>query len=427
MSRMAQGADSYQVIAEAVQTLRPEIVAALQELVRIPSQTGDEGPAQDAVAGLMRAHDLDVDIWEPNVAELEPHAESVTLGSDFARRPNVVGSFRSGGGGRSLILNGHIDTVEVGDPAAWSHEPLGGNISQGRLYGRGACDMKGGIVANLFALRALRLAGLHPAGDVFVQSTISEEDGGAGALAAVLRGYVADGALISEPTNLAIVTAQGGALMFQLQVRGLSAHACVRDEGVSAVEKFAYLHQGLLEFETRRSAEITHPLYAGMRIKAPINVGVVRAGSWASSVPESLVAEGRAGLVPGEALGTFKAELAAEIARLADADPWLRKHPPEVTWLNGQFAPAGVPVDSSLVQALTQAWQVTNSTSARIEGVTYGADMRHFVITGGMPCVMFGAGDVRVAHAPDESISIDELLTAITTTAVFVADWCGVA
>ena len=426
MSGLAKSADVQEAIVDAVGTLRPEIVAALQELVRIPSQTGQEGPAQDAVARLMRSHDLDVDIWEPDVTDLEPHAESVTLGGDFVGRPNVVGISRGEGGGRSLILNGHIDTVEVGDPAAWSHAPLGGDVSRGRLYGRGACDMKGGIVANLFALRALRLAGFHSAGDTFVQSTISEEDGGAGALAAVLRGYVADAALISEPTNLAIVTAQGGALMFQLQVHGLSAHACVRDEGVSAVEKFAYLHQGLLEFETRRSAEIMHPLYAGKRIKAPINIGVLRGGSWASSVPESLVAEGRAGLVPGEEMETFKTELAAAIAKMADADPWLRMHPPEVTWLNGQFAPAGIPVDSSLVETLRQAWQTTNSTSTRIEAVTYGADMRHFVNTGGVPCVMFGAGDVRLAHAPNESMPIDDLLTAIKTTAVFIANWCGV-
>ena len=199
--------------------------------------------------------------------------------------------------------------------------------------------MKGGIVANLFAVRALRLAGFAPAGDVIVRARSPKRTVAPGALAAVLRGYIADGALISEPTNLAIVTAQGGALMFRLQVHGLSAHACVRDEGVSAVEKFAYLHQGLLEFETRRNAEITHPLYAGMRIKAPINVGIVRGGSWASSVPESLIAEGRAGLVPGEDMATFKTEVATEIARLADADPWLCEHPPEVTWLNGQFAP----------------------------------------------------------------------------------------
>ena len=215
--------------------------------------------------------------------------------------------------------------------------------------------------------------------------------------------------------------------MFRLQVPGLSAHACVRDEGVSAVEKFAYLHRGLLDFEARRNAEIAHPLYAGMRNKAPINIGTVSAGSWPSSVPESLAAEGRAGLVPGEDLTTFKSELAAEVATLAAADDWLRNNPPLVTWLDGQFAPAGVSLDSPLVSVMSQAWTATTSSQPRIEAVTYGADMRHFVITGGMPCVMFGAGDVRLAHAPNESIPLADLFTAITTTAVFIAEWCGLA
>jgi acetylornithine deacetylase len=246
MSQPETLADIHQAVTAAVTRLRPVIVAALQKLVSIPSQTGDEGLAQETVAQLMRGQGLEVDVWEPDVSVLRAHAESVTLDGGFAGRPNVVGVYRGKGSGRSLILNGHIDTVEVGDLAAWSYAPLSGEVVDGRLYGRGACDMKGGIVANLFAVRALQLAGFAPAGDIIVESTVSEEDGGAGALAAVLRGYVADGAVISEPTNLAIVTAQGGALMFRLQVPGLSAHACVRDEGVSAVEKFAYLHQGLL-------------------------------------------------------------------------------------------------------------------------------------------------------------------------------------
>jgi acetylornithine deacetylase len=424
---MGMAPDIQQAVGAAVNSLRPEIVSALQELVRIPSQTGSEGPVQEAVAQLMRGHGLDVDVWEPDPVTLKEHAESVTLAGGFAGRPNVVGVHRGHSGGRSLILNGHIDTVEIGDQAAWNYPPLGGEIVNGRLYGRGACDMKAGVIANLFAVRALRLAGFAPAGDIIVESTVSEEDGGAGALSAILRGYIADGAIISEPTNLAIVTAQGGALMFRLQVQGLSAHACVRDEGVSALEKFAYLHQGLLAFEERRNSDITHPLYEGMRIKAPINIGVLRGGTWASSVPEWLVAEGRAGLVPGEALSTFKTEMATEISNLADIDPWLRDHPPQVTWLNGQFAPAGVDVDSPLVETLCEAWQATSSSPARIEAVTYGADMRHFVITGGVPCVMFGAGDVRLAHAPDESIPVEDLLAAITTTAVFIANWCGVA
>lgn len=412
-------------IRDAAETLRPSMVAALKELVQIPSQTGEEGLVQEAVARLMRDHGLDVDVWEPDAATLAPHAESVTLGSGFAGRPNVVGVYRGSGGGRSLILNGHIDTVEIGDRGAWRRDPLGGDVVDGRLYGRGACDMKGGVIANLFALRVLREVGIEPAGDVIVQSTISEEDGGAGALAAVLRGYVADAALISEPTNLAIVVAQGGSLMFRLVVPGLSAHACVRDEGVSAIEKFAYLHRGLLEFEARHNGEIAHPLYDGMVNKAPINIGTVRGGAWPSSVPEWLEAEGRAGLVPGESLAGMKRALSDEVARLADADPWLREHRPRIEWRDGHFAPAEVAVESPLVHTLSAAWRRVRRAEPAIEAVTYGADMRHFVLVGGMPCVMFGAGDVRLAHAPDEAIFLDDLVAAVAITATFTADWCG--
>lgn len=412
-------------IRDAAETLRPSMVAALKELVQIPSQTGEEGLVQEAVARLMRDHGLDVDVWEPDAATLAPHAESVTLGSGFAGRPNVVGVYRGSGGGQSLILNGHIDTVEIGDRGAWRRDPLGGDVVDGRLYGRGACDMKGGVIANLFALRVLREVGIEPAGDVIVQSTISEEDGGAGALAAVLRGYVADAALISEPTNLAIVVAQGGSLMFRLVVPGLSAHACVRDEGVSAIEKFAYLHRGLLEFEARHNGEIAHPLYDGMVNKAPINIGTVRGGAWPSSVPEWLEAEGRAGLVPGESLAGMKRALSDEVARLADADPWLREHRPRIEWRDGHFAPAEVAVESPLVHTLSAAWRRVRRAEPAIEAVTYGADMRHFVLVGGMPCVMFGAGDVRLAHAPDEAIFLDDLVAAVAITATFTADWCG--
>ena len=413
-------------ISEAVQALKTDIVEALQTLVRVPSVTGDEGSAQVTMAQLMREHGLDVEVWEPDASGLAPHAETITIGTGFAGRPNVAGRLRGTGAGRSLILNGHIDTVEAGDAAAWTRPAHEAAVIDGRLYGRGACDMKGGLIANLFAVAALRRAGFAPAGDVIVESTISEENGGAGALDAILRGYIADAALISEPTDLAIVPAQGGSLMFRLHVPGLSAHAAVRDEGVSAIEKFTFIHQGLLAFESRRNREISHPLYEGRRNKVPINVGVIHGGSWPSSVPEWVTAEGRAGLVPGEDLAIFKAQLAAEVATLADADPWLRDHQPQLEWLEGQFAAADVPGDSLLVTTLATSWQDITGEPARIEAVPYGADMRHFILTGGMPCVMFGAGDVRLAHAPDEAIPLDDLMVAITTTAAFIAEWCGV-
>lgn len=411
----------------AVGELRPEIVASLQRLVSIPSETGQEGLAQEAVAEWMQAAGLEVDVWEPDRSALLPYAEPVTLPESFAGRPNVVGVAKGEGAGRSLILNGHIDTVEVGDRERWSVDPLGGVVRAGRLFGRGACDMKGGIVANLFAVRVLQAAGVRHEGDVILESTISEEDGGSGALSAILRGYTADAALISEPTDMKIVIAQGGSLMFRLQVHGRSAHACVRGEGVSAIEKFALLHDGLLKFESRRNEEIDHPQYDGLTIKAPINIGTIQGGTWHSTVPEVVVAEGRAGLVPGETLESFKSRFADVIHGIAQSDCWLAEHPPVVEWLDGQFAPADVAEEHHLVGCVQHAVKTVGAVEPQLSGVTYGADMRHFVLTGGMPCVMFGAGDVRLAHAPDESIPLDDMFSSILTSAVLIASWCGSA
>jgi acetylornithine deacetylase len=224
---------------------------------------------------------------------------------------------------------------------------------------------------------------------------------------------------------MSIVIAQGGSLMFRLQVHGRSAHACVRGEGVSAIEKFAHLHDGLLQFEARRNQEIDHPQYDDMPIKAPINVGTITGGTWHSTVPEMVVVEGRAGLVPGETLDAFKSRFANVIEDIAQSDDWLAARPPIVEWLDGQFAPADVDHEHQFVGVVQSAVATVGAVAPQLAGVTYGADMRHFVLTGAMPCVMFGAGDVRLAHAPDESIPLNDLFTAILTTAVVMANWCG--
>lgn len=413
-------------ITTTVDAKREDLVGLIQDLVRVPSVTGEEAAVQAAVAAHMRGAGLETDVWEPDPVELAPYADHVGVFETFSGRPNVVGTLRGHAGGRSLILNAHIDTVEPGDPARWTHPPFGAEVEDGQLYGRGACDMKAGLATHLVALAALRAAGCAPRGDVIIQSVIAEEDGGAGALAAVLRGYRADAAIITEPTGLAIITAQGGSLVFRLHVPGRSAHAAVRDEGVSAVENFTLLHRALLDFEARRNTTIDHPLYAGIANKVPINIGTVQAGTWPSSVPEFLIAEGRAGLVPGEDVDTFRAELIAEIDRAADADPFLRDNRPRLEWFSGQFAPAEVPVDSPLAELVLGAHQAVTGQEPPIEAATYGADMRHFLLFGDTPCLMYGAGDVRLAHYTDEHVSLDDVVTATKTIAVAIADWCGV-
>jgi acetylornithine deacetylase len=167
-------------------------------------------------------------------------------------------------------------------------------------------------------------------GDVLVAATVGEEDGGVGALTVVLSGYRADAALITEPTRLALVPAQGGSLVCRITVPGSAAHACVRDEGVSSFEKFLPIFADLMALERERNAAIDHPLYRHIANKIPINFGVVRAGNWASTVPESLVAESRIGLIAGEEVEPFREFIRDRIIAEANRDPWLRVHPPTI-------------------------------------------------------------------------------------------------
>ena len=231
-----------EAIGRTVDARRNEIVTLLQEFVRVPSVTGQEGAVQDLGERALRERGFTVDRWHATPEEIAPYTDHVGEQAGLDARPNVVGVLAGGGQkdgeGHSLLLNAHVDTVEVGDPAAWTRDPLGGEVEGDLLYGRGSCDMKGGLVTYLAALDTLAALRVGLRGDVTVAPTIGEEDGGVGALATILRGYRADAVLITEPTRLALVTAQGGSLVFRLTVTGRSAHAAERDEGVSALEKF---------------------------------------------------------------------------------------------------------------------------------------------------------------------------------------------
>jgi acetylornithine deacetylase len=369
---------------------------------------------------------LESDSWAATADEMRGHLEHVGEQTVYDGRLNVAGRRRGDGEGRSILLNAHIDTVPPGDPELWTHPPFSAELVDGRVYGRGSCDMKGGLTTHLAALDALATCGLRLKGDVTIAATVGEEDGGLGALSTVLRGYRADAALVTEPTRLALITACQGSLVFRLTLTGRSAHAATRDEGISAVEKFWPIFQDLQAFERERNAVLAHPLYRRFPNKVPVNVGVVRAGNWASTVPESLEAEIRVGFLPGEELAPFKKVLHDRIEAAARKDPWLREHPPTITFFGGQFIAAETPTDAAVCDALRAAHRKVTGRETTTEAVTYGADMRHFIAFGGMPCVMYGAGDIRVAHAPDEYLEVDELLTAVKVVAVMLAGWCGV-
>lgn len=396
----------------------------LCELIAVPSLDGEETSAQEHVAAQMERCGLEVDVWELDFDELSQHS-AFSIEAERERGLGVVGVMGEDAGGRSLIFNGHVDVVPVGDEANWHHPPWQGTIAEGRVYGRGAVDMKGGLCCALFAAKALRDADVRLKGKLMVESVIGEEDGGVGTLAAVLRGYRADGAVVAEPTELMVAPAQAGAFNFRVTILGKAAHGCVREEGVSPIEKFIPLHEALMDFERERNARLKDPLYARYELPYALCIGNVRAGTWASSVAESLVLEGRYGVAVGEDTAAARRSLEDAVAHAAQADPWLRDHPPVVEWWGGQFDPARIPTDHPLVKTVTTAFEDGTGEAARVEGMTYGADMRLLVNVGDTPTVLFGPGNVRASHRPDEYVPVDDLVAAVRTLALTALRFCG--
>ena len=302
-------------------------------------------------------------------------------------------------GAPRICLNGHLDVVPPGD-RPWSRSPYSGAIEDGQVHGRGAVDMKGGVVAMLHAVGAVaRTAGAAPA-EVVVQAVASEEDGGLGTFAALEADSAWDAALIPEPTAFGIAAAQAGALTFTGTVPGVTAHAAVRLEGVSAIDRYVPVHLALAEHERRINDDVGHPLLAARELPYPVLVGRIEAGRWSSQFPGLLTFEGRVGVRVDETV---------EQARAGN------------TWTGGQFAPATTDLDDPFVARLGAAAQAELGAPAPLLGVSYGADMRLFCARG-IPCVMFGPPGFELAHATDERVRIDDLVTLARTVVRLLLD-----
>lgn len=385
-------------------------VRRAQELIRVPSVTGDERAVQTLVARMLEDAGLDVDQFEADLGRLRAHPRFPGMEVDRTEAVLVAGVL-GGKGDRSLILNGHVDVVPVGDRQAWHSSPWSAHIRAGRLYGRGACDMKAGLAIAISVAAALKKSGLALRGRLIVQSVVGEEDGGIGTFAMADRGYRAHAAYVLEPTRLRLIPAQAGALSFRLRITGRAAHASVRYEGISAIEKFEVVEARLRQLE-RFLNQQPHPLLAHYPIAYPLSIGRLRAGSWSSSVPDELECEGRVGVPVGMASSEVRRQFAAALADVCQRDAWLAEHPPRLEWYGGQFD--AVEVDPSLpaFRVLAAAHADEFGVPPEHEGAPYGSDMRLLVHEAETPAILYGPGDIRQAHATDEWIAVDEIVQA---------------
>ena len=420
-------ADVADAVLAAVDELAPALVEDVAALVRIPSVGGTEAEndAQTAMSERFAAGGLEVDHWRIDLDELR--ADPEFPGSEVERTDawGAVGRFPGVGGGPTLMLNGHVDVVPIGDPGAWSLDPFGGAVRDGRIHGRGSADMKAGLLAAHWAVQAIRRAGVRVGGDVVVASVLGEEDGGLGTFALLRRGWTADACVIAEPTELDVIPANAGALTFRLRIRGRATHAARRTDGVSALEKFVLVHDALAELERRRHRSVD-PLAERWELAHPLSIGTVRAGDWASSVPDLLIAEGRLGVAIDESVEAARADLEAAVAEVCAADPWLRDHPVEVEWWGGQFASARIPDSSDLVGRIQRAHRDAEGAPHEVYAAPYGSDLRLLTGLGGIPTVQYGPGDAALAHGPHESVPVQQVVTAARTLALLALDVCGV-
>jgi acetylornithine deacetylase len=386
------------------------LVEDLRTLIRIPSITGSEEPVAEWAAEALRELGLAVETLRPDLAAIRE--DPAWPGEEMPRGslPVVIG--RAGGpGGRRIVLSGHLDVVPPGDPATWTADPWGGEIRDGSIYGRGACDMKGGVAAILAAVRTLQTAGdlERLTGELTVALVPSEEDGGQGTLAAIRAGATGDYAIITEPSDLDVVIAHAGAITFRLTVPGRAAHASRRREGVSALDKLWVLARALEVDEARRNDAETDPLMTALGLPYPTIIGIVAGGEWASTVLDRVTAEGRYGVRLGQSEADAEAELRSCIQAACATDDFLRDHPATVEISGGRFGSARVPSDHPLPVGLAQTIEAVTGRRPALLGEPYGADMRLFVNVGATPCVIFGPGNVNVAHGADEHVSLAQV------------------
>ncbi len=433
-------------------------IEALATLVRIPSLTGEEGPGQHHIAALLEAIGADVTCAEPDIAAMFerfpdiaqypthwqhdlilPYEDLPTAAAlaasglepvlNYQGRPNVLGVLKGTGGGRSLILNGHVDTVTIEPEAAWTRDPYGAEIAGGLMYGRGTSDMKGGLMAAILAVTYLREAGVRLRGDVIIQSVVNEEHAGNGTLDLVRRGITADAAIVLEPTENQVFVTHPGGIYWQVDVPGIPRSPGARwngteQEGVSAIERLPDVIQALLAVERGYNRIATNdPLEQDVAAFSLV-MGRIAGGHYETVTAGELTLKG--GAYFSGRVGRVQDVMQAFRGAIRDTNrrsPHLRCDPVRVSFLHHDDStnqPDTIPVARGMAATLA-----ARGAPADIRHGPFCCDLRHLVNQGGIPAIIFGPGTIAQAHKPDEHIPVAEFLAAIGHLIAFIHAWCN--
>lgn len=417
-----------------VETHQDRLIEIIRALVRIPSENkpprGAERECQEYASGFLRSQGLEPDLYQlSEVSGLFEHP-LYWAGNDYQNRPNLGARRKGVGGGRSLVLSGHIDTVPSGT-LPWTRDPFGGQVEGNRLYGRGSNDMKGGIGINLFIFEAIERMGLRLAGDLVFESVVDEEFGGVnGTLAGRLRGFNGDAAVITEPSLLRICPGHRGGRTAHITLKAPGGILGNKGKFASGVlDQLTHFLNCLKEFaEQRRKTAPEHELFGCSADPVPVSITKVFTSPWGTgepiTIPETCKLEMYWQLMPGECQEAVEREFFDWLDRMVAAAPELFGSRPGVTfpirWLPGSAIPKSEP----LVSRLSACAARVLGYEPPIAGLDGPCDMYVFHQGFGIPAVVWGPCGGNT-HGADEYLEIDSALAAAKSLFLFICDWCG--
>ncbi|MDS9472656.1 ArgE/DapE family deacylase [Sporosarcina pasteurii] len=402
---------------------KEELFKTIQEVVRIKSVVGNEQEMQAYMKKKYEELNLIVHEVEPNYEKVSSHEAFIDSGIPFENRRNIIGIYKGKKMGKSLTINGHVDVVSPEPLANWTRDPWGGDIIGNKLYGRGSADMKAGLISNWFALKALIDLGYPIAGDVQLHSVIEEEaGGGGGTLACLEEGFLTDGYISTEPHNLNMTISHAGIMYFRVHVIGRTAHAGLAHEGINAISKMMKIFNALDKLNDLRANNVKFELYEkGSGQSVHLNLGVLNAGDWVSTVPGKATLEGRIGFIPGETRHDIKQLVHNTIMKAVEGDEWMDKNPPMLEWFGWSTDPWYQNPEDPFVKLFQETAEDVMNRKVDIIGRASGNDAR-FTQYYGKQGLCFGPVGENM-HGPDECVHLDSVVEVTNVLANYVINW----
>jgi len=328
-------------------------------------------------------------------------------------RFNVIGVLRGRGGGRSLMMNGHTDTVGVKGMTIKPFKPF---IEDDNMHGRGACDMKGPLAGMITAVKALVDSGVKLRGDLLISAVVDEEYESIGTQR-LIREYRSDAVIVGEPTNLQIGIAHRGFVWLEIETRGKAAHGSVPEKGIDAIAKMAKIISRLSTLE-ESYAKKRHNLVGFPKI----HTSMIQGGSEWSIVPDFCRLRLERRTVPGETSSMVMDELDQLLDELSREDPMLSAKIKKIF----EGSPMEIAPSEAIAEKLQLAVREIKKSEPKIAGAPYWTDAALFVNNAAIPACLFGPGDIGLAHSADEFIKISDVVDSAKIYALTAQAFCGI-